>query len=90
MPAFTARNVAKFVAKALVAAKTAELTEDLMVDHTQYDEDATIVDITGKIAGWYVSEKLEPVTDRIVDQAADQIVALKRKLKHKKSDEETV
>jgi hypothetical protein len=84
MPAFTARNVTKFIAKSIVAAKTAELTADAIADHTHYEKDDTVVDIGSKVVGWYVSEKLEPVTDKIVDTAADFVSDRRAKRQAKK------
>jgi hypothetical protein len=84
MPAFTARNVTKFIAKSIVAVKAAELTADAITDHTHYEEDDIVVDLGSKVIGWYVSEKLEPVTDKIVDTAADFITDRRTKRQIKK------
>lgn len=86
---FTTRNVAKFVLKTIVAGKTAKLTENALTDYTAFDEDDMIVDISGMIVGWYVSEKLKPVTDTIVDKTADFIIAKKEARKAKKTATET-
>lgn len=83
-PAFTPRNVAKFVLKAVVAGKTAQLTEQAITNYTQFEEDDMIVDITGGVVGWYVSDKLKPVTDAIVDKTADFVTARKEAKKAKK------
>lgn len=85
MPPFTARNVAKFVVKTIVAQKAADITEDAMVNHTRFDEDDLIVNIGSKTVGWYISDKLQPYTDKIVDKTADY-VATKR---NKKKDDES-
>lgn len=77
MQAFTPRNVAKYVVKAIVAGKTAQLTEQAITDHTQFDEDDLVVDITGTVVGWYVASKLKPYTDVMVDKTADWINARK-------------
>ena len=83
-PAFTARNVMKFIAKAVVAAKAADLTAEAIADHTRYEKDDTVVDIGSKVVGWYISDKLEPVTDRIVDTTADFITDQRTKRQAKK------
>ena len=85
-PPFTARNVAKFIAKSLVAYKTAQLTADTVAEHTRYESDDFVVDIGSKCVGWYVSEKLEPVTDAIVDRSADFVTEQRNKLRNKKDD----
>ncbi len=85
MEAFTPRNVAKFVVKTLVAAKAAAITEDVIVNHTQLEEDSTPVNIMSGVVGWYVSDKLKPHTDKVVDKTADWFVARKAK----KSEKET-
>lgn len=84
LPAFTPRNVSKFIAKAVVAAKAASLTADAIDNYTEYDKDATIVDVGSQVVGWYVSEKLEPVTDRIVDTTADFVSERRAKRQAKK------
>ena len=82
---FTVRNVAKFVAKAIVATKTAQLTEDALTDYTALEEDSMTVDIMGGVAGWFVSDKLKPVTDAMVDKTADFITAKREARKAKKN-----
>lgn len=74
-PAFTARNVAKFVVKAVVHGKTAQLTEQAIVDRTQFEEDDIVVDIAGNVVGWYVSDRLKPLTDAAVDKTFDFVAA---------------
>lgn len=82
---FTARNVVKFVAKAAIAAKTAELAADAMVDYTALEEDSATVKIGSRVIGWYISDKLEPVTDKMVDKSADFIAAQRAKRQAKKN-----
>jgi hypothetical protein len=85
MPDFTARNVAKFIAKAIVLSKTSDLAEDVITDHTRFEEDDLVVDIGSKCIGWYVSNKLEPVTDAIVDKTVDFIILQRVKYQAKKN-----
>jgi len=86
MPKFTIRNVAKFVAKASIAAKVTSLTANLISEHTEYETDDTIVKIGSRLAGWYVCEKLEPVTDAIVDKTADVVTERREQHKAKKAE----
>jgi hypothetical protein len=84
MPEFTARNVAKFIAKAIVLSKTSDIAEDVITDYTRFEEDDLVVDIGSKCIGWYVSNKLEPVTNKIVDTGADFITEQRTKYQAKK------
>jgi hypothetical protein len=84
-PEFTARNVSKFVAKAIIAAKTAELTAETIAENTRFEKDDTVVDVGSKVFGWYVSDKLKPVTDKIVDSTADFITEKREARKAKKN-----
>jgi hypothetical protein len=83
---FTTRNVAKFVAKAIVAAKAKQTAETAITEYTELEKDDTIVDISGSVIGWYVSEKLSPVTDKMVDKTADFIAAKREARKAKKDN----
>lgn len=85
MPPFNVRNVAKFVAKAIVASKAADLTADAIADHTKFEEDDLAVELSSRVVGWYISEKLEPVTDAVVDKTADFV----KKLRHRNQDEKS-
>lgn len=85
MDDFTPRNVAKFVARSIVAKQTAKLAEQTITDHTQFEEDDIVVDMTGFVIGWYVSSKLKPVTDGAVDRVAD-FIATKRAAKAAKTE----
>lgn len=85
---FTPRNVAKFVVKAVVAGKTAQVAEGVIADHTKFEKDDTIVDISSHLIGWYVSSKLQPVTDAMVDKTADFIAEKRAKRAAKKAASE--
>lgn len=85
MDTFTPRNAAKFVARSIVANQTAKLAEQTITDHTQFEEDDFVVDITGTVIGWYVAHKLKPVTDGAVDRVAD-FIATKRAAKAAKTE----
>jgi hypothetical protein len=85
---FTARNAAKFVLKAVVASKTKQVSEEIITDYTHFEEDDTVVTISGTLIGWYVSEKLQPVTDKIVDKSAD-FISRKRAERAAKKEQQT-
>jgi hypothetical protein len=74
-PDFTPRNVAKFVVRTVIHGKTAQITRELIVDHSDFENDDMTVRISGNLVGWYVSAKLKPHTDKMVDKTADFIVA---------------
>lgn len=84
MKEFTPRNAAKYAAQAIIASKTSQIAEDVITDYTRFEDDDIVVDISGHFVGWYVSSKLRPVTDTMVDKAADFISAKREQLKTKK------
>lgn len=84
MDQFTPRNAAKFVVTTIIKVKTAQKTEDLITDYTQFEEDALVVDIAGGLVGWWVGDRLKPYTDKVVDKTADFIVAKREQMKEKK------
>jgi hypothetical protein len=88
MEAFTPRNVAKFVAKSIVSIKTAQLAEQTITDHTHFEEDDTVVTLASSVVGWYVADKLKPVTDLMIDKAADKIVEVRANRAAKKTPAE--
>lgn len=75
---FTSRNVAKFVVRTTIALQTSKLVKKPITDHTQFEEDDNVVTIATGLIGWYVSDKLKPYTDSMVDKTADWIVARRR------------
>jgi hypothetical protein len=85
---FTPRNVAKYVAKSIVYLKVTQITEDAITDYTRFEEDDLVVRIVPKVVAWAVSDKLKPVTDKVVDKTADYIVA-KREARASKKDNTT-
>jgi len=87
-PAFTLRNVTKFTVRNIIFLETAELTSDAVTDYTSFDEDDLVVRIGSKIVGWYVAEKVRPVTDKMVDVTFD-FVAAKRDARAAKKSTET-
>lgn len=82
---FTGRNVAKFIVKSIVATKTADLAADALAENTSFEEDDLVVEIGSQCFGWYISSKLQPVTDKIVDKTADFVVAKREARKAKKT-----
>lgn len=86
---FTPRNVAKHVVKAAIAFKVSRTVKHKINDYAGYDTDNFIVDQTGFVVGWYVSDKLKPYTDKAVDWTADRIVAYVEKKKSQDKTPET-
>lgn len=84
MEAFTPRGAAKFVVKATIQLKTAQFVKDTAADHTRFEKDDTVVNITSGVVAWYVADKLKPYTDKMVDKAADKIVDYRAKKAAKK------
>jgi len=76
---FTPRNAAKYVAKAIVHGTVAKHVSHVIADHTRFEDDDMIVEIPSHMVGWYVSDKLKPITDTMVDKAADYIAAKRSK-----------
>lgn len=85
---FTARNVAKFLARSIVAAKTAQIAADTIADHTQFEKEDLTVQLSSGVISWYVTSKLEPVTDAMVEKTADFIADKRAKRQAKKKDTE--
>jgi hypothetical protein len=83
-PQFNTRNVVKFVAKSIVYYKTTKLTATTIEEHTQFEKDDMIVGLGSSVVGWFVSDKLSPVTDKIVDKTADFITEKRQARKDKK------
>lgn len=73
-PPFTPRNVAKFVVTTAVQVKTSMMTRQFVASHSAFESTDTPVVVGAAVVGWYVSEKVKPVTDKAVDQVADFIV----------------
>lgn len=88
MEAFTARTAVKYVAKAAVQLKAAQLAKTTMTDYTSLDEDGMTVKISSYLIGWYVSDKMKPLTDRMVDTTADFIAVMRAARAAKKTTEE--
>lgn len=83
---FTVRNVTKFVATTAVHCYVAEHVETAIIDHTQFEEDDFVVKTSSHVVGWMVADRFQPTTDRLVDAAADRIVAFREKRQAKKSE----
>jgi hypothetical protein len=87
---FTARNVAKWVVKSIVAIKTTELVAKTAAEHTNFEKDDMVVKIGSGVIGWGVSARLQPITDAMVDKTTDFTVAQWdnfRSKKHTKQEE---
>ena len=82
---FTARNAAKYAVKAAIAIKTARAAENVITDYSRFEKDDTIVNIGTGMVGWFVSDKLKPVTDKMVDKTFDFVAAKREARKAKKN-----
>lgn len=85
MPPFTPRNVTKFVIKSSVQFKTAALTRTAIAARTSLESNDLPVVVAGGVVGWYVSEKVSPVTDRAVDTTADFVISKRAHRRARKS-----
>jgi hypothetical protein len=85
---FTPRNATKYVVTALVRIKVGQFAKAAITDYTAFEDDDTVVGLTGYLIGWYAGHKLRPVTDAMVDKTADFILAKREELKAKKSEQE--
>lgn len=72
---FTVRNAAKYAVTVAIHSKVSSVTQDAITDYTQFEEDDKIVHFGGHMVGWFVSDKLKPHTNKMVDKTADFIVA---------------
>lgn len=88
-PPFTPRNVAKFVVRLTIQSKVAKVAEDAITEHSRFEEDDLMVEIPAQLLGWYVSGKLKPLTDKMVDKTADFVVAKREARRTKKDNTET-
>jgi len=86
MEDFTLRNVTKYAVKAAVHGYVASVAADAITDYTRFEEDDAVVRISSNVIGWGVSDKLKPVTNKIVDKTADFIVAKREARKSKKNN----
>jgi hypothetical protein len=84
MDEFTPRNAVKFVVTQVIKVKAAKKTESIITGYTSFDEDDLVVDIAGGLVGWYLGDLVKPYTDKVIDKAADFIVAKRAEMKAKK------
>lgn len=70
------RKLAKYAAKTIVmGAASKAITKVLLAAIPQLND--TVADILGAVGGYVTSEKLEPQTDQLVDNAFDHFEAKK-------------
>lgn len=70
-------EIAKLVAKTIVASKVAAVTSKQIASHTNLNEDDTTVEVAGHVVGYVASCKTEPYTDAAVEKVADWVKAKK-------------
>jgi hypothetical protein len=63
-------EIAKLVAKTIVASKVSTITQTQIASHTNLNEEDTTVQVAGHVVGYVVSCKTEPHTDAMVEKAA--------------------
>lgn len=67
-----ARNVAKWLAVSIIDLATTQAVANTVADRsTRFEKDDLIVKLGAGAVGMVVSAKLKPVTDKMVDKAAD-------------------
>lgn len=82
-PKFTPRNVGKYVAKHAVTAVVAKAVKDALETFIPATQNYKIAELGGGLAGWYAGGKVEPYTDALVDEIANEIAKRKAaKAKH--------
>lgn len=85
---FTARNIAKWVARSIVAIKTADVVANTTASHTNFANDALVVRLGAGIVGWGVSNAVGSVTDVAVDKTADFLTEKWNSRQAKKNDKQ--
>lgn len=76
---FTPRNVAKGVVITIIGSRVTTTTERTIANNTRFDEDDLIVEIPSYVISSYVTHKVKPYTDKMVDKTADWLVARRAK-----------
>lgn len=74
-PPPTPRNVVKYMVRTFVSIKATSMSKDAIIRRTSYEKDNIPLRLVTGVIGWYVSYKLTPLTDKMVDLTADFIVA---------------
>lgn len=78
-PKFNKINVAKHVARHLVSVTVATVVARTLKDLAPSTEKLNVATLAGGLAGWYVADKLEPVTDKLVEDGFAKIAERKQK-----------
>lgn len=86
LPPFTPRNVAKFVVKSTISVTVASRTRRAIADHSAFETTDTPVIVGAAVVGWYVSEKVRPVTDKAVDKTFDFASAKRDALRARRAE----
>ncbi len=66
------RKLTKFVVNTTVISASTRLIVKTVHAIAPSTEDNLLVDIGAAVAGWYVGEKSEPITDKVVDDFFDK------------------
>lgn len=67
------RKIAKFAAKTIVQTAAGAAVRNALTALIPATGDNHVALITGAVAGYFIAEELEPVTDALVDATADAI-----------------
>jgi hypothetical protein len=90
---FTARNVAKHLARGVVQYKVTAIASNLVRDYTGFNTDAISVKLGVGLVGWAAADAVEPFTDKFVDASFDfashRVVIFKAKRQARKAAEKT-
>lgn len=66
------RTFVKYLVKTIVMSAAGKAITRSLVSAVPATERYNIAEITGAVGGWYISEKLEPQTDELVDKFFDK------------------
>lgn len=73
------RTLSKAVLREAVAITVYRQTSQMIVEHTDVDEDSFMLSLGCVVAGEVVATKAEPHTDKAVDKVADWIASKRNK-----------
>lgn len=89
-PDFTPRNIAKVVVSASISHKTGKIAKNLLTDYTSLPQGGTTANVAGMLIGWAIADTIKPVSDSMVDKAADLIVAKRAERAERKAQKEAL
>jgi putative Mn2+ efflux pump MntP len=66
------RTVTKFVVKSVVTVAVGSMITTTLSTRIPVSERFSVAEITGSVGGWMVANKLQPQTDKLVDDFYDK------------------